>query len=137
LQSSAQRGTIDNEEQGKRKSILLVEDSISTRTQEKRILESASYEVVIAVDGVDAWNKLNSRTFDAIVSDIQMPNMDGWALTEKIRKDKKYKELPVILVTALSSDEDRKKGVELGADAYINKPTFDQTTFLDILKRLI
>jgi two-component system, chemotaxis family, sensor kinase CheA len=137
LQFSAQRGITDNEEQGKRKSILLVEDSISTRTQEKRILESASYEVVVAVDGVDAWNKLNSRTFHAIVSDIQMPNMDGWALTEKIRKDKKYKELPVILVTALSSDEDRKKGIELGANAYINKPTFDQTTFLDILKRLI
>lgn len=120
-----------------RKTILLAEDSITTRTQEKRILEGAGYEVVTAVDGLDAFNKLSSRPFDAVVSDILMPNIDGLRLTEKIRKEKKYKELPVILVTSLASDEDKKKGMEAGANAYITKPTFDQKVLLEILGRLI
>lgn len=120
-----------------KKSILLVEDSISTRTQEKRILESASYDVVTAVDGIDGLNKLNTRAFNAVVSDIQMPNMDGWTLTEKIRKEKKYKDIPIILVTSLSSDEEKKRGIELGADAYVSKAAFDQKTFLDIIGRLV
>ena len=108
-----------------------------TRTQEKRILEDAGYNVVIAVDVVDALSKLSSQPFDAVVSDIMMPNMDGLTLTEKIRKETKYKELPVILVTTLSSDEDRKKGMDVGANAYIAKPTFDQKMLLEIMERLI
>jgi len=117
--------------------ILLVEDSITTRTQEKRILETAGYKVTTAVDGVDAWNKLNSQGFDAVVSDIQMPNMDGLTLTEKIRKSGKFKSMPVVLVSMLSSDEDKKRGMEVGADAYIMKPAFDQAMLLDVLARLI
>lgn len=125
------------EEAAWKKGVLLVEDSITTRTQEKRILEGAGYEVVTAVDGVDAFSKLNSRPFDAVVSDILMPNMDGLTLTEKIRQDKRFKELPVILVTTLASDEDRKRGLEAGANAYIAKPTFDQKVLLEILSRLV
>ena len=125
------------EEAARKKSVLLAEDSITTRTQEKRILEGAGYEVVTAVDGLDALNKLNSRTFDAVVSDILMPNMDGLTLTEKIRQDKRFKELPVILVTTLASDEDRKRGLEAGANAYIAKPAFDQKMLLEIVGRLI
>jgi len=128
---------IPTEKKVKKKTILLVEDSIVTRTQEKRILEDAGYNVVIAVDGVDALSKLSSQPFDAVVSDIMMPNMDGLTLTEKIRKETKYKELPVILVTTLSSDEDRKKGMDVGANAYIAKPTFDQKMLLEIMERLI
>ncbi|MBI3583042.1 MAG: hybrid sensor histidine kinase/response regulator [Nitrospinae bacterium] len=128
---------IPAEKEIKKKTILLVEDSIVTRTQERRILEGAGYKVVIAVDGMDALNKLSSQSFDALVSDIIMPNMDGLTLTEKIRKDTKYKELPVILVTTLSSDEDRKKGMDVGANAYIDKPAFDQKAFLEIVERLI
>lgn len=124
-------------EEVRKKSVLLVEDSITTRTQEKRILEGAGYETVTAVDGLDALNKLSSRPFDAVVSDILMPNMDGLTLTEKIRSDKKYKELPVILVTSLATDEDKKRGIEVGANAYITKPTFDQKDLLDILRRLV
>lgn len=119
-----------------RKVILLAEDSITTRTQEKRILEGAGYEVVIAVDGLDALNKLSTRSFDAVVSDILMPNMDGLTLTARIRQDKRFRELPVILVTTLASDEDKKKGLEAGASAYIPKPSFEQKMFLDTLKRL-
>jgi len=117
--------------------ILLVEDSITTRTQEKRILEGAGYEVVVAVNGVDALQKLSSRVFDAVVSDIEMPHMDGLTLTEKIRGEPKYNELPIILVTSLASEEDKRRGVEVGANAYIGKPTFDQGILLDTLRRLI
>lgn len=117
--------------------ILLAEDSIATRTQEKRILEGAGYEVVTAVDGLDAFHKLKTRNFDAVISDVQMPNLDGLALTVKIREQKEYSELPIILVTSLASDEDRKRGADAGANAYIPKGTFNQDVLVDTLKRLV
>ncbi len=117
--------------------ILLAEDSIATRTQEKRILEGAGYEVVTAVDGLDAFNKLKTRDFDAVISDVQMPNLDGLGLTMKIRQQNKYSELPIILVTSLASDEDRKRGAEAGANAYIPKGTFNQDVLVETLKRLV
>jgi len=120
-----------------KKVLLLAEDSITTRTQEKRILEGAGYEVVTAVDGADAYGKLSTRSFDAVVSDIIMPNMTGLALTEKIRANKKYAELPIILVTSLASEDDQRRGLEAGANAYISKPSFDQRVLLDCLARLI
>ena len=118
-------------------SILLVEDSIATRTQEKRILEAAGYEVVTAVDGVDGFNKLQSRAFDAVVSDVQMPNLDGLGLTQRIRQQREYNELPVVLVTTLASDSDRQRGAEAGANAYITKGSFNQEVLLETLQRLI
>ncbi|WP_082218463.1 hybrid sensor histidine kinase/response regulator [Kamptonema formosum] len=125
-------------ERAKRKQvILLVEDSIATRTQEKRILESAGYEVVTAVDGLDGFNKLKTRSFDAVVSDIQMPNLDGLGLTAKIRQLKEYRELPIILVTSLASDEDKRRGAEAGANAYITKSSFNQDVLLETLRRLV
>jgi two-component system chemotaxis sensor kinase CheA len=117
--------------------ILLAEDSIATRTQEKRILEGAGYEVVTAVDGLDAFNKLKTRYFDALISDVQMPNLDGLGLTLKIRQQKEYSELPIILVTSLASDEDRKRGADAGANAYIPKGTFNQDVLIETLKRLV
>jgi len=117
--------------------VLIVEDSITTRTQEKRILEGAGYEVVTAVDGVDGFNKLRSRSFDAVISDIEMPNMDGLNLTAKIRQDASYRELPIILLTSLASDESRRRGVDAGANAYLLKSTFDQAELLDTLRRLL
>ncbi|WP_254031982.1 hybrid sensor histidine kinase/response regulator [Planktothrix agardhii] len=117
--------------------ILLVEDSITTRTQEKRILEAAGYEVVTAVDGLDGFNKLGTRSFDAVVSDIQMPNLDGLSLVTKIRQNRDYSELPIILVTSLASDEDKRKGAEVGANAYITKASFNQEVLIETLKRLV
>lgn len=125
------------EEKVIKKHILLVEDSITTRTQEKRILENSGYAVTVAFDGIDALDKLNKAFFDAVVADIQMPNMDGLTLTGRIRQDEKYKDLPIILVTSLASDEDKKKGMEAGANAYLPKPAFDQQIFLEILRRLV
>ncbi len=93
--------------------------------------------MVTAVDGLDAFNKLSNHTFDAVVSDIEMPNMTGLELTEKIRQNKLYLELPVILVTSLSSEQDKRRGMEVGANAYITKGTFNQTVLLDTLRRFI
>jgi two-component system, chemotaxis family, sensor kinase CheA len=117
--------------------VLLVEDSALIRAMEKRILEDGGYDVVATVDGVDALNALGNRSFAAVVSDIMMPNMDGLTLTARIRLDPRYKELPVILVTSLASDEDKRRGLNAGANAYIPKPTFDQRVLLDTLKRLV
>jgi two-component system, chemotaxis family, sensor kinase CheA len=120
-----------------RQKILLVEDSIPIRTQMRRILESAGYEVTAAVDGQDGFDKLRESKFDAVISDIQMPNVDGLELTAKIRELPEYKELPVILVTTLASEDDKRQGVEVGANAYITKSEFEQGVFLDTLRRLV
>lgn len=104
-----------------KQTILLVEDSITIRTQVKRILSAAGYEVVAAVDGKDGFNKLRTQNFDAVVSDVQMPNLDGLGLAAKIRQYKEYSELPIILVTTLASDEDKRRGAEAGANAYLTK----------------
>ncbi|MGI8502130.1 MAG: Hpt domain-containing protein [Hassallia sp.] len=117
--------------------ILLVEDSIPVRTQEKRLLEKAGYEVVIAVDGLDGYNKLKTRNFDAVMSDVEMPNLDGLSLTSKIRQHEEYKTLPIILVTTLASDEDIKRGSQAGANAYVIKSNFNQDVLLEILGRFV
>lgn len=118
--------------------VLLAEDSITVRTQEKRILEGAGYEVITAVDGLDGYNKLKARpNIDAIVSDVQMPNIDGLAFVEKVRKEQDYSEIPFILVTSLNSDEDKRRGAQAGANAYITKDKFNQELLLDTLGRLV
>ncbi|MBI3581855.1 MAG: response regulator [Nitrospinae bacterium] len=135
-QSATAGPPVGKKPEERKRSVLLVEDSITTRTQEKRILEGGGYEVVTAVNGVDALEKLSRRSFDAVVSDVIMPEMDGLALTTRIRGDKRNKDLPVILVTTLASDEDKKRGLEAGANAYIPKPSFDQKILLETLERL-
>ncbi|MEK6655909.1 MAG: hybrid sensor histidine kinase/response regulator [Nitrospirota bacterium] len=120
-----------------KKSVLVVDDSITTRTLEKNILESSGYDVTLAVDGLDAYNKLQNKDFDIIVLDVQMPNMDGFAFTEKARNTQEFSNIPIILVTSLESDADKRRGIEVGADAYIVKRTFDQSNLLETIKRLI
>jgi two-component system, chemotaxis family, sensor kinase CheA len=117
--------------------ILLVEDSPPVRIQEKRLFESAGYEVVIAHDGLDGYNQLRSHAVDAVVSDVEMPNLDGLSLTAKIRQHAEYAQLPIILVTTLSADEDRRRGAEAGANAYIIKGKFNQEVLLETLGRLV
>lgn len=120
----------------RRKSVLVVEDSITARTLLKSILESAGYEVKTAVDGVDGFTQLRSGDFDIVVSDVDMPRMSGFDLTAKVRSDKNLSEVPVVLVTALHSREDRERGMDVGANAYIIKSSFDQTSLLEVIKRL-
>jgi two-component system chemotaxis sensor kinase CheA len=117
--------------------ILLVEDSVIIRTQMKRLLESAGYDVTIAVDGLEGLKTLKGGKFDAIVSDVEMPNLSGLEMTAKIRQLSEYNELPILLVTTLASPSDRQRGAEVGANAYLTKGDFDQKVLLDTLRRLI
>lgn len=120
-----------------RKSILVAEDSITARTLVKNILEAAGYDVKTAVDGAEAFALLKTGKFDLAVSDVEMPRMNGFDLTAKIRADKGLSELPVVLVTALESREHRERGIDVGANAYIVKSSFDQSNLLETIRRLI
>ncbi|NOY68576.1 MAG: hybrid sensor histidine kinase/response regulator [Deltaproteobacteria bacterium] len=123
-------------EEQEEKSVIVVEDSFTARTLLKNILEASGYEVKTAVNGEEGYALLKSRHFDAVVSDIEMPKMNGFELTKRIRADETLADKPVILVTTLDSREDRERGMEAGADAYIVKSSFDQSNLLDILGRL-
>jgi two-component system, chemotaxis family, sensor kinase CheA len=120
-----------------RKSILVVEDSITSRTLLKNIIEASGYDVQTAVDGLEAFTALKTGAFDLVVSDVDMPRMNGFDLTAKIRADKKLADMPVVLVTALESREDRERGVDVGANAYIVKSSFDKSNLLEAIRRLI
>lgn len=128
---------VSGEVEPKEKSILVVEDSITARSLLKNILESAGYHVRTAVDGIDGLTTLKEGTFDLVVSDVDMPRMNGFDFTAKIRADKRLSELPVVLVTALQSRDDRERGIDAGANAYIVKSSFDQSNLLEIVRRLI
>jgi two-component system, chemotaxis family, sensor kinase CheA len=120
-----------------KQSILVVDDSVTIRTFEKALLEAAGYDVTAASDGLEAWNFLQKQGCDLIVSDVEMPNMTGFELTEKVRGDRRLKDMPLVLVTTLSSDEDRKRGIDAGADAYVIKGSAEQDHLLDTVRRLI
>ncbi|MGR3220133.1 MAG: hybrid sensor histidine kinase/response regulator, partial [Candidatus Anammoxibacter sp.] len=129
-------GNADETEMTSR-SILVVEDSITSRMLLKNILETAGYVVTTAVDGVDAFTILRKNEFDLVVSDIEMPRLDGFGLTLKIRKDEKLAEMPMVLVTSLESKDDRERGIDVGADAYIVKSDFDQSNLISVIGSLI
>ncbi|MDD4927771.1 MAG: hybrid sensor histidine kinase/response regulator [Gallionella sp.] len=136
-QAAPLRVTAETHEVAGKQSILVVEDSITSRALLKNILESAGYLVTTAVDGVDAYTTLKTATFDLIVSDVEMPRMDGFDLTARVRADKRLGELPVVLVTALGSREHRERGIDVGANAYIVKSNFDQSNLLAVVQQLI
>ena len=120
-----------------KRSIMVAEDSITSRALLKNILESAGYNVTTAVDGIDAYTALKTGTFDLVVSDVEMPRMDGFDLTAKLRADKQLAPMPIVLVTALESREHRERGIDVGANAYIVKSSFDQSNLLEIVRRLL
>ncbi len=117
--------------------ILVVDDSITTRTLEKNILEMAGYEVTTATDGAEALRRLADRRVDLVVSDVQMPNMDGIVFTRHLRSNQDFKDLPLILVTSLESREDRERGLIAGANAYIVKRGFNQAELLKTVQQLV
>jgi two-component system chemotaxis sensor kinase CheA len=116
--------------------VLVVDDALTTRTMERGLLEMAGYRVSVAVDGLDAWTALKSDTYDLVVSDVDMPRLDGFALTERIRADPSLADLPVVLVSALEAREDKERGIEVGANAYVVKSSFEQSNLLEIIRRL-
>lgn len=121
----------------RKKSILVVDDSITSRTLLKNVLQSASYEVKTSVDGSEGLARAKSEYFDLIISDIDMPNMDGLEMTRQIKTDDKLKKVPIILVTSRGTKEDKERGMELGANAYIVKSSFDQSNLLEVVWRLL
>lgn len=120
----------------KKLKILVVDDSLTARTLMKNALQSHGHEVITTVDGKEAWQHLDIEKIDLVVTDIQMPKMDGFELTKKIRQSPKLKNLPVILISNLHNSHDIEKGLAIGADEYIVKGEFESDKLLDAVSRL-
>jgi two-component system chemotaxis sensor kinase CheA len=120
-----------------KKRVMVVEDSITSRMLLKGILEGAGFDVATAVDGIDALTTLREGGFDLVVSDVEMPRMNGLDLASRIRADRRLEDLPVILVTALETRQERERGMDAGASAYLAKSSFEQTNLLETIQRLL
>lgn len=127
----------ESEENETKNRILVAEDSITIRTMLRSYLENAGYIVKTAIDGAQAFEFLQQNEYDLVVSDVEMPRMNGFELTAKIRETMAYAHLPVILVTALETADDKQRGLEAGANAYIVKRSFEQSNLVETIKRLL
>jgi len=119
------------------KRVLVVDDSLTVRELERKLLDSKGYEVEIAVNGMDAWNAVRTGHFDLVVTDIDMPRMDGIELVSHIKKDVALKGLPVMIVSYKDREEDRRRGLDAGADYYLTKGSFHNDTLLQAVADLI
>ncbi|KIM00382.1 Signal transduction histidine kinase CheA [Paramagnetospirillum magnetotacticum MS-1] len=117
--------------------ILVVDDSLTTRTLEKSILEAHGYQVRLAHDGLEALGRLRAEQIDLIISDIQMPRLDGFGLLQAVKADPALKSIPLILVSSLEARADKERGLELGADAYVVKRKFDQKDLLETIEQFL
>ncbi|MDX1514410.1 MAG: response regulator, partial [Gammaproteobacteria bacterium] len=119
------------------RSVLIAEDSVTSRVLLENILEGAGYDVTTAADGMSAYDALQQGQFDLVLSDVEMPRMTGFELTERIRQNESTSDLPVVLITSLGNPEDRRRGIDAGANAYIVKSAFDQSDLLSVIENLI
>jgi len=119
------------------KQILVVDDSITVREMERKLLESKGYQVEVAVDGMDAWNMLRIAPYDMVISDIDMPRMNGFELITQIKQHDKLKSLPVMIVSYKNKEEDRLRGLEAGANYYLTKSSFQDNSFIEAVVDLI
>lgn len=117
--------------------VLVVDDSINTREIEKSILEAYGYSVVTAEDGQDGFEKTRDTQYDLVITDVEMPRLDGFSFTEKLRADERYRHVPIIIVTSREKDEDKRRGIQVGANAYIVKGAFDQSNLIETVRSLI
>ncbi|MHB8771515.1 MAG: hybrid sensor histidine kinase/response regulator [Syntrophales bacterium] len=122
---------------GKSKRVLVVDDSLTVREVERKLLETEGYEVSVAVDGIDGWNTLQAGAFDLVVSDVDMPRMNGIELVRKIKADPLLRDLPVMIVSYKDREEDRLRGLEAGANYYLTKGSFHDETLLKVVRDLI
>ena len=125
-----------HEERGRR-SILVVDDSMNTREIEKDVLEANGYAVTLAEDGVDGLRKALDGDFDAVLTDVEMPNMDGFTLTARLRQEERYRNKPIVIITSREKEEDKRRGIQVGADAYIVKGDFAQSNLAETLRVLL
>lgn len=117
--------------------VLVVDDSLNTREIEKDVLEAHGYHVTLAEDGLDGLRKAMENDFDAVLTDVEMPNMDGFSLTASLRQEEKYRHTPIVIITSREKEADKQRGVQVGADAYIVKGDFDQSKLVDTLRALL
>jgi len=122
---------------GSRGKVLVVEDSVITRDLERSILQAANYEVEVAADGAEALNRLSEGDFDLVMTDISMPRMGGIELVGRMKADERLSAIPVIIISSQDREEDRRRGLEVGASAYLGKNSFDQMQLLDTVQRLV
>ncbi|KWB46385.1 hybrid sensor histidine kinase/response regulator [Burkholderia ubonensis] len=121
----------------RRRRVLVVDDSLTVRELERKLLEKRGYDVTIAVDGMDGWNAVRGEAFDLVVTDVDMPRMDGIELVTLIKNDPRLKRVPVMIVSYKDRDEDRRRGLDAGADYYLAKGSFHDEALLDAVHDLI
>lgn len=119
------------------RALLVVDDSRSTREIEKDVLEAYGYTVTLAEDGVEGLQKALDGNFDAVLTDVEMPNLDGFTLTERLRQEEKYCNRPIVIITSRENEEDKRRGLQVGADAYIVKGDFAQGSLVNTLRALL
>ncbi|WP_445682254.1 hybrid sensor histidine kinase/response regulator [Radicibacter daui] len=120
-----------------RKRVLVVDDSLTVRELERKLLAGRGYDVAVAVDGIDGWNALKAEQFDLLITDIDMPRMDGIELVTRVRGNSRLQSLPVMVVSYKDREQDRQRGLEAGADYYLAKASFHDETLLDAVHGLI
>ncbi|MDF8362520.1 hybrid sensor histidine kinase/response regulator [Achromobacter anxifer] len=125
------------EQTRRRKRVLVVDDSLTVRELERKLLLNRGFEVAVAVDGMDGWNMLRNEAFDLVVTDVDMPRMDGIELVSRIKADPKLQGLPVMVVSYKDREEDRRRGLDAGADYYLAKGSFHDDALLDAVEDLI
>ncbi|MDR7945247.1 hybrid sensor histidine kinase/response regulator [Achromobacter aegrifaciens] len=125
------------EQARRRKRVLVVDDSLTVRELERKLLLNRGFDVAVAVDGMDGWNMLRSESFDLVVTDVDMPRMDGIELVSRIKADPKLQGLPVMVVSYKDREEDRRRGLDAGADYYLAKGSFHDDALLDAVEDLI
>lgn len=130
-------GTRGTGTQGRSQRVLVVDDSLTVRELERKLLASRGYEVEVAVDGVDGWNSLRAHDYDLVISDVDMPRMDGIELIGLIKKDARLRSLPVMIVSYKDREEDRRRGLDAGADYYLTKSSFHDESLLQAVADLI
>ncbi|CAN5155919.1 Wsp signal transduction system sensor histidine kinase WspE [soil metagenome] len=121
----------------RRKRVLVVDDSLTVRELERKLIESGGFEVEVAVDGADGWNAVRAGAFDLVVTDVDMPRLDGIGLVTLIKKDPRLRAIPVLIVSYKDREEDRQRGLEAGADFYLTKGSFHDETLLQAVHDLV
>jgi two-component system sensor histidine kinase and response regulator WspE len=117
--------------------VLVVDDSLTVRELERKLLVNAGYDVTVAVDGMDGWNAVRAGSFDLVVTDVDMPRIDGIELVTLIRRDARLRSTPVMIVSYKDRDEDRRRGLDAGADYYLPKASFHDDALVGAVRDLI
>lgn len=135
--SLIQKVRADGELDRKRRRILVVDDSVTTRSLEKSLLEAAGFVVELASDGVQGWERVQAGGIDLVLSDVDMPLLNGFQLTQTIRKSDQFRALPVILITSNDDVRSRERGLSAGASAYLTKGNLDQNVLMNLIEQLL